>query len=379
MTRISSLITAFAAAAGLMIATPTLAAYPQVDGTFSISVTNQPASNQYCVGDSISFSLDLSNIPTTNPQNKSDATFVSVMVMGPPQGSTVDPTGISNTPRGLVVGALGFTPISSFSGSATYVVEDKLKGFTRLFFRAIVFYESQSSLFESFQTAASTQTSFSIASSCNAPPTPQQVEGSFTISVTNQPANNQYCVGDSVAFSLDLSNIPKVNPKNSSDATYLSVMIMGPPQDPSVDPFGISKTPRGLVVGALGNTLVSTFSGSATYVVESKLKGFTGLFLRAIVFYESQSWLFEAFQTSASAQTTFAIAPDCGSTYLPSSSVSPTGTLSPSYSPTGYYGGSSSSLNSTSSILYSGALDGASASRAALVGIAVIPVLMLFA
>ncbi|KAI9326761.1 hypothetical protein DFJ73DRAFT_865199 [Zopfochytrium polystomum] len=165
MTKISSLLAAFVAVASLAV-TPSLAAYPQVDGNFTITVTNQPASNQYCVGDSIAFALDLGNIPKSNPQNKSDATYVSVLVMGPAQDPAVDPAGLSKTPRGLVLGALGFTPVSTFAGSATYTVDKRLKGFTGLFLRAIVSYESQFALFESFQTAAATKVPFSVALDC---------------------------------------------------------------------------------------------------------------------------------------------------------------------------------------------------------------------
>ncbi|KAI9326757.1 hypothetical protein DFJ73DRAFT_865195 [Zopfochytrium polystomum] len=222
-----------------------------------------------------------------------------------------------------------------------------------------------------------------------------QVDGNFTISVTNQPSSNQYCVADSIAYTLDLTNVPKANPNNSSDATYLSIMVMGPPQDPSVDPNGISKTPRGLVVGALGKTLVSTFSGSDAYVVEEKLKGFTGLFLRAIVFYDSQSALFESFQTAASSKTPFSIAKSCNSTSTSpslsstsssstsaSSSTLPTSSTSDSTSASSSQtssssASSSSSQNSTSSILYSGAVAGASVSRFA--AFAAVPLLILLA
>ncbi|KAI9333159.1 hypothetical protein DFJ73DRAFT_780976 [Zopfochytrium polystomum] len=193
-----------------------------------------------------------------------------------------------------------------------------------------------------------------------------------------QPSSNQYCVADSIAYTLDLTNVPKANPNNSSDATYLSIM-----------------TPRGLVVGALGKTLVSTFSGSDAYVVEEKLKGFNGLFLRAIVFYDSQSALFESFQTAASSKTTFSIAKSCNSTStspsLSSTSSSPTSasssalptsstsdsTSASSSQTSSSSASSSSSPNSTSSILYSGAVAGASVSLFA--AFAAVPLLILLA
>ncbi|KAI9333153.1 hypothetical protein DFJ73DRAFT_854588 [Zopfochytrium polystomum] len=96
-------ITVFAVIAVLVVALLTscsvaMAQLTQVQGNFTVTVTNQPASNQFCVGDSISYALDLAQIPTANPANQSDATYLYAFLFGPPQNASVDPTGISKTP-----------------------------------------------------------------------------------------------------------------------------------------------------------------------------------------------------------------------------------------------------------------------------------------
>ncbi|KAI9318322.1 hypothetical protein DFJ73DRAFT_926160 [Zopfochytrium polystomum] len=54
--------------------------------------------------------------------------------------------------------------------------------------------------------------------------------------------------------------LPAANPQNKSDPTYFYVMLFGPPQDPSADPTGISKTARGLRLSALEPPPVSSFN-----------------------------------------------------------------------------------------------------------------------
>ncbi|KAI9353311.1 hypothetical protein DFJ73DRAFT_828140 [Zopfochytrium polystomum] len=155
---LSSLVAAVALSAATAIAIP-------VSGDLSITVTNQPASNQFCVGDSVAFNLDLSRIPTTNPQNASDPTYFYILFMGPPQDPSVDPTGISKTPRGLVLGAVPPTPISAPKTSSSVVVPDKVKGFTGLTLRAVVSYASQLGNPEALQNAANSSPAFSISAS----------------------------------------------------------------------------------------------------------------------------------------------------------------------------------------------------------------------
>ncbi|KAI9333152.1 hypothetical protein DFJ73DRAFT_854584, partial [Zopfochytrium polystomum] len=196
------------------------------------------------------------------------------------------------------------------------------------------------------------------------------VTGNFSITVTNQPASNQYCVGDSIAYSLDLSKLPAANPQNQSDPTYLYVLLFGPPQDASVDPSGISRTPRGLSLSALAQTPISSFKGTATYVVPDNVKGFVGLFLRAVVAYQSTLFAPEALQASANSSPAFSIATSCNAT---SSSSSPSSTAVTASSSAKVV----SSTSTSSTNLVSGAAGSFSAPPAAVYALAAVPVLML--
>ncbi|KAI9327151.1 hypothetical protein DFJ73DRAFT_864426, partial [Zopfochytrium polystomum] len=145
----------------------------------------------------------------------------------------------------------------------------------------------------------------------------QQVIGAFTITVKNQSFPCQFCVGDTISYSLDFSQIATVNPQNFSDATYVRVLLVGPPQDESVDPTGISRTP--LAVTILDPTPVSTFKNPVTYTIPDTFKGFVGLFLHAVASYESNLGQTDAPQNTANSRPSFSIPSICGSETLPPS------------------------------------------------------------
>ncbi|KAI9326763.1 hypothetical protein DFJ73DRAFT_865203 [Zopfochytrium polystomum] len=164
-------ITVFAVIAVLVVAllsscSVAMAQLTQVQGNFTVTVTNQPASNQFCVGDSISYALDLAQIPAANPANQSDATYLYAFLFGPPQNASVDPTGISKTPRGLRLSMLQPTPLSGFAGAATFVVPESVRGFVGLSVRAILSFQSGLASPEQLQSSAGSSPQFSIAVAC---------------------------------------------------------------------------------------------------------------------------------------------------------------------------------------------------------------------
>ncbi|KAI9333154.1 hypothetical protein DFJ73DRAFT_780971 [Zopfochytrium polystomum] len=120
-----------------------------------------------------------------------------------------------------------------------------------------------------------------------AQPAPPIVPGFFTIQLTNLPASSEYCVGDAIAFTLSLVQVPATNPANASDPTLIYFEIIGPQQDPFTDPTGISKGFRGLALPVSDPAPVVSFATAASVAVPDVVAGFTALALRAVLAFQS--------------------------------------------------------------------------------------------